>query len=35
VYGLHPSMPTKYIMLVAGGEQINNTPVKVLTCKVS
>jgi hypothetical protein len=35
VYGLHPSMPTKYIMLVVSGEQINNTPIKLLTSKVS
>ncbi len=31
VYGLHPSMPTKYIIIVDGGNERDNTLVKVLT----
>ncbi len=34
VYGLHPLMPTKYIMLVDSGNQRNNTLVKVLTNRI-
>jgi hypothetical protein len=30
MYGLHPLMPTKYIILIAGGNERNNIPVKVL-----
>jgi len=30
VYGLHPLMPTKYIILVTGGNERNSTLVKVL-----
>jgi hypothetical protein len=30
VYGLHPLMPIKYIMLVVGGNEKNNTSVRVL-----
>ncbi len=35
VYGLHPLMPTEYIVPVVGGEQRNNTLVGVLINKVS
>jgi hypothetical protein len=35
VYGLHPLMPTKYIMSIVGGEHRYNTLVRVLTNKVS
>jgi hypothetical protein len=31
VYGLHPLMPTKYIMLVVGGNERDNTSIRVLT----
>jgi hypothetical protein len=33
VYGLHPLMPTKYIILLAGGDERDNTPVRVLTSR--
>ncbi len=29
VYGLHPLMPTKYIVLVVGGNEKDNTPMRV------
>jgi len=35
VYGLHPLMPTKYIVPIVGGEQKENTSVRVLTSRVS
>ncbi len=31
VYGLHPLMPTKYIVLVASGNEKYNTSMKILT----
>jgi hypothetical protein len=31
VYGLHPLMPTKYIVTIIGGNEKDNTPMKVLT----
>jgi len=34
MYGLHPLMPTKYIMRVASGNERNNTSMKVLTSKI-
>ncbi len=34
VYGLHPLMPTKYIVLVACGDERDNTLVRVLTSKL-
>jgi hypothetical protein len=34
VYGLHPLMPTKYIVLVAGGNEKNNTLVRILTNRI-
>jgi hypothetical protein len=34
VYGLHPLMPTKYIVLVVGRNERDNTPMKVLTSKI-
>jgi hypothetical protein len=30
VYGLHPLVPTKYIILVVGGNERDNIPMKVL-----
>ncbi len=34
MYGLHPLMPTQYIMLIVGGNERNNASVKVLTNKI-
>jgi len=34
MYGLHPLMPTKYIMLVANGNERDSTLVKILTIKI-
>ncbi len=34
MYGLHPLMPTKYIVSVASGNERDNTLVKVLTSKI-
>ncbi len=34
VYGLHPLMPTDYIMPVASGNERDNTPMKVLTNRI-
>jgi hypothetical protein len=34
LYGLHPLMPTKYIVQIAGGNEKDNTLVKVLTNKI-
>jgi len=34
VYGLHPLMPTKYIVLVVSGNEKDNTSVRVLTSKI-
>ncbi len=34
VYVLHPLMPTKYIVLVVGGNEKNNIPMKVLISKI-
>jgi hypothetical protein len=31
MYGLHPLMPTKYIILIVGRNERDNTPMKVLT----
>jgi hypothetical protein len=35
VYGLHPLMPTKYIVQVVGGNKKDNTSVRVITNRVS
>jgi hypothetical protein len=35
VYGLHPLMPTKYIVLVVGGDERDNTLVRVLISKIT
>jgi len=35
VYGLHPLMPTEYIMLVASGNEKDNTSVTIWINKVS
>ncbi len=29
VYGLHPLMPTKYVVLIVGGNERDNIPAKV------
>jgi hypothetical protein len=34
VYRLHPLMPRKYIMIVVGGDQKDNTSMKILINKV-
>ncbi len=34
VYGLHPLMPTKYIVPVTSGNEKDNTPLKVLTSRI-
>jgi len=34
VYGLHPLMPTKYIIPIVGGNEKDNTPLKVLTSRI-
>jgi hypothetical protein len=34
VYGLHPLMPTEYIILVAGGNERDNTSVRVLISRI-
>jgi hypothetical protein len=34
VYGLHPLMPTNYIMLIVGGNEIDNTLVRVLASRI-
>jgi len=35
VYGLHPLMPIEYIVPIVGGEQKDNTSVRLLTSRVS
>ncbi len=35
MYGLHPLMPTKYIVLVVGGNVRDNIIVRVLTNKIT
>ncbi len=35
MYGSHPLMPTKYIMLIASGNERNSTSVRVLTSKIT
>jgi hypothetical protein len=34
LYGLHPLMPTKYIVLIVGGDEIDNTSMKFFTSKI-
>ncbi len=34
VYGLHPLMPIEYIILVVGGDERDNTLMKVLTDRI-
>jgi hypothetical protein len=34
VYGLHPLMPTKYIVPVDGGNEKGNTSVKILISRI-
>jgi hypothetical protein len=35
VYGLHPLMPTEYIVIIVGGNERDNTLVKVLTNRIT
>jgi hypothetical protein len=35
VYGLHPLMPIEYIILVVGGNERDNTPVRVLISRIT
>jgi len=35
MYGLHPLMPTEYIIPIGGGEERDNTLVKVLTSRIT
>ncbi len=35
VYGLHSVMPTKYIVLVVGGDERNNTLTRILTSRIT
>ncbi len=34
VYGLHTLMPIEYIILVVGGDERNNTPMRVLISRI-
>jgi hypothetical protein len=34
MYGLHPLMPIKYIVLIVGRNERDNIPVRVLTGKI-
>ncbi len=34
LYGLHPLMPTKYILPIVGGNDKNNISVRVLTNRI-
>jgi hypothetical protein len=34
MYGLHPLMPTKYIVLVASGNERDSTLMKIVTIKI-
>ncbi len=34
VYGLHPLMPTKHIMPIVGGNQIDSTLMRILTSRI-
>jgi hypothetical protein len=35
MYGLHPLMPTKYIVPIVGGNERDNTSVKVLISRIT
>jgi hypothetical protein len=35
MYGLHPLMPIKYIVLIDGGNERDNTSMKVLTSRIT
>jgi transposase InsO family protein len=35
MYGLHLLMPIKYIVLIVGGNERNNTPMIVLICRIT
>ncbi len=34
MYGLHPLMPTKYIVPITSGDEKNNTPMRVLINRI-
>jgi hypothetical protein len=34
VFGLYPLMPIEYIVLIVGGNETDNTPMKILTSKI-
>jgi len=34
VYGLHPLIPIEHIILIVGGDERDNTPVRVLTSRI-
>jgi len=35
MYGLHPLMPAKYIVLIDGGNEKDNTLLKILTSRIT
>jgi hypothetical protein len=35
MYGLHPLMPTKYIVLIDGGNEKDGTLMRVLTSRIT
>jgi hypothetical protein len=35
VYGLHPLMPTKYIVPIVGGNERDSIPMRVLTSRIT
>jgi hypothetical protein len=35
MYGLHPLMPTKYIVQIASGNEKDNIPMRVLTSRIT
>jgi hypothetical protein len=35
MYGLHLLLPIEYIVLVAGGNERDNTPVRILTRRIT
>ncbi len=35
MYGLHPLVPIEYIISIVGGNERNNTPLKILINKIT
>ncbi len=35
MYGLHPLMPIEYIVLVVSGDERDNTPMRILTSRIT